>query len=88
MANDANPAYFPYANNMIEEKNQSDQKSLLKTIHRVDHGETMVQRIFEMIGHSKFFSDFTREEIERLAVFARKSDKRSFRKAMLTTICC
>ena len=69
MANDANPAYFPYANNMIEEKNQSDQESLLKTIHRVDHGETMVQRIFEMIGHSKFFSDFTREEIERLAVF-------------------
>jgi len=69
MANDANPAYFPYANNMIEEENQSDQKPLLKTIHRVDHGETMVQRIFEMIGHSKFFSDFTREEIERLAVF-------------------
>ena len=69
MANNANPAYFPYANNMIEEENQSDQKPLLKTIHRVDHGETMVQRIFEMIGHSKFFSDFTREEIERLAVF-------------------
>ncbi len=54
---------------MIEKQNPSDQKTLLKTIRRIEDGESMVQQIFEMIGHSKFFSDFTREDIERLTAF-------------------
>ena len=29
----------------------------------------MVQQIFEMIGHSKFFADFTREDVDRLTGF-------------------
>jgi len=69
VASDSDPAYFPQAHNMIEEQNQSGQKTLLDTIHRIDDSETMVQQIFEMIGHSKFFSDFTREDIERLIAF-------------------
>jgi CRP/FNR family cyclic AMP-dependent transcriptional regulator len=69
IANDSTPTHFSQANDMIEEQNQTGQKTLLETLHRIDNGETMVQQIFEMIGHSKFFSDFTREDIERLTGF-------------------
>ena len=44
---------------MIEEKNQTAGTNLLQSIHRVDDADAMVQQIFEMIGHSRFFSDFT-----------------------------
>jgi CRP-like cAMP-binding protein len=40
-------------------------------MHRVEETDTMVQQIFEMIGHSKFFSDFTRQDVERLTAFMR-----------------
>ena len=54
---------------MIEEKNQTAQTNLLQSIHRVDDADAMVQQIFEMIGHSRFFSDFTREDVQRLTGF-------------------
>jgi len=60
---------LPHPHIMIEEKNQSAQESVLQTIHRVEDNEAMVQQIFEMIGHSKFFSDFTRQDVERLTAF-------------------
>ena len=69
MAIDGSPAHLPQAIKMIDEQSQSGQKTLLETIHRIDDSDTMVQQIFEMIGHSKFFSDFTREDIERLIAF-------------------
>jgi CRP-like cAMP-binding protein len=56
---------------MIDPQNQSAQKALLETMHRVEETDTMVQQIFEMIGHSKFFSDFTRQDVERLTAFMR-----------------
>jgi len=56
---------------MIDPQNQSAPKALLETMHRVEETDTMVQQIFEMIGHSKFFSDFTRQDVERLAAFMR-----------------
>ena len=71
MAVDNSPAYLTQAHIMIDPQNQSAQKALLETMHRVEETDTMVQQIFEMIGHSKFFSDFTRQDVERLTAFMR-----------------
>ena len=54
---------------MVDEQKQPAQNALLQTLHRIGDADTMVEQIFEMIGHSKFFSDFTREDVERLAAF-------------------
>lgn len=56
-------------NKMIEEQNAQSQNALLQTLQCIGDAESMVQQIFEMIGHSKFFSDFTREDVEQLAGF-------------------
>ena len=56
-------------NKMIEEQNAQAQNALLQTLQSVGDAEAMVQQIFEMIGHSKFFSDFTHEDVEQLAAF-------------------
>ncbi len=54
---------------MIEGHNAPAQNALLQTLERIGDANTMVQQIFEMIGRSKFFSDFTREDVEQLAAF-------------------
>jgi CRP-like cAMP-binding protein len=54
---------------MIEEQKAHSQNALLQTLQCIGDAEAMVQQIFEMIGHSKFFSDFTREDVEQLAAF-------------------
>ncbi|UCH47380.1 MAG: cyclic nucleotide-binding domain-containing protein [Betaproteobacteria bacterium] len=56
-------------NKMIEEQDAQAQNALLQTLQCIGDADTMVQQIFEMIGHSKFFSDFTREDVEQLAAF-------------------
>ena len=52
---------------MIEEHKHPAQNALLQTLHFIGEADRMVEQIFQMIGHSKFFSDFTREDVERLA---------------------
>ena len=54
---------------MAEEHKQPAQNALLQMLHRMGDADTLVPKIFEMIGHSKFFSDFSREDVERLAAF-------------------
>ena len=40
---------------------------LLKTLEHVGEGSVLVQQLYELIGHSRFFSDFTRNDIQLLA---------------------
>jgi len=54
---------------MIEEHSRPAQNALLQTLQHIGDADTIAQQIFEMIGHSKFFSDFTREDVEQLAAF-------------------
>ena len=53
----------------VEGKSRPAQNALLQTLQHVGEAETIVEQIFEMIGHSRFFSDFTREDVEQLAAF-------------------
>ena len=43
------------------------QNWALKTLENLGVGTDVEEQIFEMIGHSKFFSDFTRSDIRLLA---------------------
>ena len=43
------------------------QNWALKTLENLGIGTDVEEQIFEMIGHSKFFSDFTRSDIRLLA---------------------
>ncbi|MCW5624860.1 MAG: hypothetical protein KIT73_09110 [Burkholderiales bacterium] len=43
------------------------QNWALKTLEHIGEGTVLAQQIFDMIGHSKFFSDFTRNDIQLLA---------------------
>lgn len=43
------------------------QNWALKTLENLGIGTDVEEQIFEMIGHSKFFSDFTRSDIQLLA---------------------
>jgi CRP-like cAMP-binding protein len=43
------------------------QNWALKTLEHIGEGTVLSQQIFDMIGHSKFFSDFTRSDIQMLA---------------------
>ncbi|MBX9633323.1 MAG: cyclic nucleotide-binding domain-containing protein [Burkholderiales bacterium] len=43
------------------------QNWALKTLEHIGEGTVLAQQIFDMIGHSKFFSDFTRSDIQMLA---------------------
>ncbi|MBI1394773.1 MAG: cyclic nucleotide-binding domain-containing protein [Betaproteobacteria bacterium] len=46
---------------------QTTGNETLKALEFLGQGTSAAQRIFAMIGHSRFFSDFTRADIERLA---------------------
>ena len=56
-------------NTMVEEPIQAPQNALLPTFEHLGEGTALAQQIFEMIGHSKFFADFTREDVQRLTAF-------------------
>jgi CRP-like cAMP-binding protein len=43
--------------------------SLLKSLENLGGGSGLAQQIYEMIGHTKFFSDFSREDVQMLAGF-------------------
>lgn len=43
------------------------QNWALKTLEHLGEGTVLAQQIFDMIGHSRFFSDFTRSDIQMLA---------------------
>jgi len=45
------------------------QNALLNTLEHLGEGTALAQQIFDMIGHSRFFADFTREDIQRLTAF-------------------
>lgn len=48
---------------------QAPQNILLNTLEHLGEGTALAQQIFDMIGHSRFFADFTREDIQRLTAF-------------------
>ena len=48
---------------------QAPQNALLNTLEHLGEGTALAQQIFDMIGHSKFFADFTRDDIQRLTAF-------------------
>jgi len=48
---------------------QAPQNALLTTLEHLGEGTALAQQIFDMIGHSKFFADFTRDDIQRLTAF-------------------
>jgi CRP/FNR family transcriptional regulator, cyclic AMP receptor protein len=56
-------------NTIVEDPVQVQQNALLPTFEHLGEGSAHVQDIYEMIGRSKFFADFTREDVERLAAF-------------------
>ncbi len=56
-------------NNMVDDPIQTPQNVLLSTLERVGEGTALAQQIYEKIGHSKFFADFTREDVGRLTEF-------------------
>ena len=42
---------------------------LLGTLEQLGEGTALAQQIFDMIGHARFFEDFTREDVQQLAGF-------------------
>lgn len=54
---------------MFVEENRHIENFTLSDIETLGNAQEMVPRIFEMIGHSKFFEDFTQENIEALSSF-------------------
>jgi CRP/FNR family transcriptional regulator, cyclic AMP receptor protein len=54
---------------MFEENGQSPENEPLSNLKCLGDAHRMVPRIFEMIGHSKFFADFTADNVETLAKF-------------------
>jgi len=45
------------------------QNALLKSLENLGEGTALAQQIYDMIGHSKFFDDFSREDVQMLAGF-------------------
>jgi CRP-like cAMP-binding protein len=45
------------------------RNALLDTLEHLGEGTALAQQIFDMIGHSRFFDDFTREDVQQLAGF-------------------
>jgi CRP/FNR family transcriptional regulator, cyclic AMP receptor protein len=45
------------------------QNSLLKSLENLGEGTALAQQIYDMIGHSRFFDDFSREDVQQLAGF-------------------
>ena len=54
---------------MANSELQAPQNALLNTLEHLGEGTALAQQIFDMIGHSKFFADFTRDDIQRLTAF-------------------
>ena len=54
---------------MADPDTNAPQNALLQTLEHLGEGTALAQQIFDMIGHSKFFADFTREDIQRLTAF-------------------
>lgn len=54
---------------MTEDDNLAPENEPLGRLECLGNAQKMVPRIFEMIGHSKFFFDFTRENVEQLTSF-------------------
>jgi CRP/FNR family cyclic AMP-dependent transcriptional regulator len=54
---------------MANSELHAPQNALLQTLEHLGEGTALAQQIFDMIGHSKFFADFTREDIQRLTAF-------------------
>src|SRR5258708_21305316 len=54
---------------MVESDLQAPQNALLQTLEHLGEGTALAQQIFDMIGHSKFFADFTREDVQKLTGF-------------------
>ena len=54
---------------MADSDLQAPQNALLQTLEHLGEGTALAQQIFDMIGHSKFFADFTREDVQRLTAF-------------------
>ena len=48
---------------------QEPQNMLLNTLEHLGEGTALAQQIFDMIGYSKFFADFTREDVQKLTGF-------------------
>ena len=45
------------------------QYSLLKDLEHLGEGTALTEQIYSMIGHSRFFDDFNREDVQELAGF-------------------
>jgi CRP/FNR family transcriptional regulator, cyclic AMP receptor protein len=56
-------------NIMVDEATPAPQNALLPTLEHLGEGTALAHQIFEMIGHSKFFADFTRADVQRLTAF-------------------
>lgn len=54
---------------MADNSISAPQNAMLSTLEHLGEGTALAQQIFEMIGHSRFFADFTRADIQRLAAF-------------------
>jgi CRP-like cAMP-binding protein len=59
--------YLPV--NVADTDIEEPQNMLLNTLEHLGEGTALAQQIFDMIGHSKFFADFTREDVQRLTGF-------------------
>ncbi|MEO8630476.1 MAG: cyclic nucleotide-binding domain-containing protein [Betaproteobacteria bacterium] len=45
------------------------KNSVLNGLEHLGEGSALAQQIFDMIGHSKFFSDFSRDDVQMLSAF-------------------
>ena len=54
---------------MADSDIEGPQNALLPTLEHLGEGTALAQQIFDMIGHSKFFADFTRDDVQRLTGF-------------------
>src|SRR5215216_6257009 len=48
---------------------ETGKNSVLLTLEHLGEGTALAQQIFDMIGHSKFFSDFSRDDVQMLSQF-------------------
>ena len=54
---------------MLEKQSQPPQNALLTRLKALGDADKMVPEIFEKLGHSKFFNDFTEDNVEQLSTF-------------------
>ena len=48
---------------------ETGKNTVLLTLEHLGEGTALAQQIFDMIGHSKFFSDFNRDDVQMLSAF-------------------